>query len=117
MSRPEYLCTYAPYMSNELNGAYKVTGDTEKYWKCLINNGSGDTFLVNKQTMYQRGTDIKYVAKTKEEVLEWRKKVRLRDKFRRIDYRKLSVEQLESIIKIVEEKENEIQSTKHRPFI
>lgn len=106
MSRPEYLCSYVPYMPDEIEGAFRVIGDTEKYWKCLINNGSGDTFLVNKQTLYQRGTDIKYIAKTSEEVLEWREKVKLRDKFRRIDYRKLSVKQLESIIKIAEEKEN-----------
>lgn len=104
MSRPEYLCSYVPYMPDEIDGAFRVIGDTEKYWKCLINNGSGETFLVNKHTMYQRGTDIRYVAKTKEEVLEWRKLVKLRDKFRRINYRKLSVKQLESIIKIVEEK-------------
>ena len=104
MSRPEYLCSYIPYMSDEIEGVFRVIGDTEKYWKCLINNGSGETFLVNKHTMYQRGTDIKYVAKTKEEVLEWREKVRLRDHFRKIDPRKLSVKQLESIIKIVEEK-------------
>ena len=103
MSRPEYLCSYVPYMPDEIDGTFRVIGDTEKYWKCLINNGSGETFLVNKHTMYQRGTDIKYVSKTKEEILEWRNKVKLRDKFRRIDYRKLSVKQLESIIKIAEE--------------
>ena len=106
MSRPEYLCSYAPYMPDEIEGAFRVIGDTEKYWKCLINNGSGETFLVNKHTMYQRGTDIKYVAKTKEEILEWRKTVRLRKQFRDIDPRRLSVKQLESIIKIAEEKEN-----------
>ena len=108
MSRPEYLCSYVPHMPNELDSAFRVVGDTEKYWKCLINNGSGDTFLVNKKTMYRRGTDIKYVAKTKEEVLAWRHKIKLRDQFRRIDYRKLSVKQLESIIKIAEEKEDDL---------
>lgn len=104
MSRPEYLCPYAFYRPDEIDGAFRVTGDTEKYWKCILNNGSGETFLVNKQTLYQRGTDIKYVAKTKEEVLEWRAKQKLRSQFRSIDPRKLSVKQLESIIKIAEEK-------------
>lgn len=104
MSRPEYLCSYVPYMPDELDGAFRVIGDTEKYWKCLINNGSGETFLVNKHTMCQRGTDIRYVAKTKEEVLEWRAKRKLRAQFRSIDPSKLSVKQLESIIKIAEGK-------------
>lgn len=95
-------------MPYEIDGAFRVIGDTEKYWKCLINNGSGETFLVNKQTMYQRGTDIKYVAKTKEEVLECRKLAKLRVQFKGINYRKLSIKQLESIIKIAEEKENDV---------
>lgn len=58
--------------------------------------------------MYRRGVDIKYHAKTKEEVFEWRKLVKLRDHFKRIDPSKLSVKQLESIIKIAEEKEDDL---------
>lgn len=108
MSRPEYLCSYVPYSRNEISSAHRVIGDTEKYWKCLINNGSGDCFLVNKETMYRRGVDIKYHAKTKEEVFEWRKLVKLRDHFKKIDPSKLSVKQLESIIKIAEEKEDDL---------
>lgn len=108
MSRPEYLCSYFPYSRNEISSAHRVIGDTEKYWKCLINDGSGACFLVNKETMYRRGIDIKYHAKTKEEVLEWRKLEKLRYHFRKIDYSKLSVKQLESIIKIAKEKEDDL---------
>jgi hypothetical protein len=107
MSRPEYLVTYIPY-GDTINGIYRVVGDTEKYWKCLINNGSGDTFLVNKHTLYGRGSDIKYHVKTKEEVERIRYRTHLLTKCKNVNYRKLSVKQLESIIKIAEEKEDDL---------
>lgn len=108
MARPEYLVTYLPYSREIINGIYRVVGETEKYWKCLINNGSEETFLVNKHTLYGRGSDIRYYEKTKEQVERIRYRAHLLNKCKEIDYRKLSVKQLESIVKIAEEKENDL---------
>ena len=102
MNRPEYLVTYLPY-TKDVSRCYKVTGDTEKYWKCRV-DASGDTVLINKRTLRLRGSDIQYHPWTKEEVNSYIHRTKLEKAVRKIDPSKLSVEQLEAIIKIVEEK-------------
>lgn len=102
MSRPEYLVTYLPF-TKDVSGCYKVTGDTEKYWKCRV-DASGDTILINKRTLRLRGSDIQYHPWTKEELNSYAYRTKLEKAVSKIDPSKLSVEQLESIIKIAEEK-------------
>lgn len=102
MSRPEYLVAYYPY-TKDVSRYYKVIGDTEKYWKCRV-DANGDTILINKRTLRLRGSDIQYHSWTKEEVNSYAYKTKLEKAVSKIDPRKLSVEQLESIIKIVEGK-------------
>ena len=102
MSRPEYLVAYYPF-TKDVSRHYKVTGDTEKYWKCKV-DASGDTILINKRTLRLRGSDIQYHSCTKEELVNYFYRVKLEKALSKIDPRKLSVEQLESIMKIVEGK-------------
>ena len=102
MSRPEYLVTYLPY-TEIVSRCYKVVGDTEKYWKCRV-DANGDTILINKRTLRLRGSDIQYHSWTKEEVHSYVYRRKLEKAVSKIDPSKLSVKQLESIIKIVEEK-------------
>jgi hypothetical protein len=106
MNRPEYLVTYYPFTKN-VSRCYKVVGDTEKYWKCRI-DANGDTILINKRTLRLRGSDIQYHSWTKEEVNSYVYRAKLEKTVSKIDPSKLSVEQLESIIKIAEEKENDL---------
>lgn len=101
MSRPEYLVTYYPF-TKSISRFYKVVGDTEKYWKCKV-DASGDTILINKRTLRLRGSDIQYLSWTKEEINSYIYRTKLEKTVSKIDPRKLSVEQLESIIKIAEE--------------
>ena len=109
MSRPEYLVTFLPY-SKDVSRCYKVTGDTENFWKCRV-DASGDTILINKRTLRLRGSDIQYHSWTKEEVTNYIYRVKLEKAVKRIEPSKLSVEQLESIIKIAKGEKDEIQST------
>jgi hypothetical protein len=102
VSRPEYLVAYYPY-TKDVSRYYKVIGDTEKYWKCRI-DASGDTILINKRTLRPRGSDIQYHSWTKEELVNYLYRVKLEKAVSKIELSKLSVEQLESIIKIAEEK-------------
>ena len=102
MSRPEYLVAYYPY-TKDISRCYKVVGDTEKYWKCRV-DANGDMILINKRTLKLRGTDIQYHSWTKEEVTNYVYRVKLEKAVKRIEPSKLSVKQLESIIKIAEEK-------------
>lgn len=102
MSRPEYLVAYYPF-TKDVSRYYKVTGDTEKYWKCKV-DVSGDTILINKRTLRLRGSDIQYHSWTKEEVKSYIYRTKLEKAVSKINPRKLSVKQLESIIKIAEEK-------------
>lgn len=106
MSRPEYLVAYFPY-TIIVSRHYKVTGDTEKYWKCKV-DANGDTILINKKTLRLRGSDIQYYSWTKEELTNYFYKVKLEKAVSRIEPSKLSVKQLESIIKIAEEKEDDL---------
>lgn len=98
MIKPEYLVSYFPYSSN-VNRIYKVVGETEKYWKIKYN--SDTTGLVNKKTLYSRGSDIKYYVWTKEEVSQWVKRNNLIDKLRHVDLDKLTTEQLEAMVSII----------------
>lgn len=100
MSRPEYLVSFLPY-TKEVNGIYRVTGDTEKYWKCL-RNSTGDTFLVRKSNLKERGLDISYKPWTKTQVIEYKERRRLLNKVKSISFSLLSTKQLEDIIKIAE---------------
>lgn len=106
MTRPEYLVTYFPY-TKIVSRYYKVVGDTEKYWKCRV-DANGDTILINKRTLRLRGSDIQYHSWTKEELANYFYRVKLEKAVSKIDPRKLSVKQLESIIKIAEEKEDDL---------
>lgn len=106
MIRPEYLVAYYPY-TKDISRCYRVVGDTEKYWKCRV-DANGNTILINKRTLRLRGTDIQYHSWTKEEVTNYAYRVKLEKAVSKIDPRKLSVKQLESIIKIVEEKEDDL---------
>ena len=106
MNRPEYLVAYYPF-TKDVSRYYKVTGDTEKYWKCRI-DASGDTILINKRTLRLRGSDIQYHSWTKEELINYLHRVKLEKAVSKIEPRKLSVEQLKSIIKIAEEKEDDL---------
>lgn len=98
MSAPEYLVTYFPYTS-EVNEIFKVIGETEKYWRIRYN--STTTGLVNKKTLYVRGSDIKYHVWTKEEVNQWSKRKHLLDTLRHTDLQKLTIGQLEAMVNIV----------------
>ena len=98
MSAPEYLVSYFPYSSN-VKAIYKVVGETEKYWRIRYN--SSFTELINKKTLYARGSDIKYHVWTKEEVNQWAKRNNLIDTLRHTDLQKLTMEQLEAMINIV----------------
>lgn len=100
MVRPEYLVSYVPY-SKEVNGIYRVTGDTEKYWKCL-RNSAGDTFLVRKSSLEERGLNLRYHVWTKAQVIEYKERRKLLNKVKSISFSLLSTEQLEEIIKIAE---------------
>lgn len=106
MSRPEYLVAYYPY-TEDVSRYYKVTGDTEKYWKCRV-DASGDIILISKRTLRLRGSDIQYHSWTKEKLTDYFYRLKLEKAVHKIDYRKLSVKQLESIIKIAEEKEDDL---------
>ena len=102
MSRPEYLVAYYPY-TKDVSRYYKVVGDTEKYWKCRI-NASGDMILINKRTLRLWGSNLQYHSWTKEELTNYFYRLKLEKAVKRIEPSKLSVKQLESIIKIAEEK-------------
>ena len=110
MARPEYLVSFMPYSDKIVNGIYRVTGDTEKYWKCLCNS-AGDTFLVRKSNLMERGLNIQYHSWTKEQVINYRVRNKLLNAVKSINFSLLSTEQLEEIIKIAEGDKNEIQST------
>lgn len=110
MSRPEYLVSFLPY-TKEVNGIYRVTGDTEKYWKCL-RNSAGDTFLVRKSNLMERGSNIRYTPWTKEQVINYREHKKALNKVKSISFSLLSTKQLEEIIKIAEGDKDEVQSTK-----
>lgn len=109
MTRPEYLVSFLPY-SKTVDGIHRVIGDTEKYWKCL-RNSSGDTFLVRKSNLLERGIDIKYTPWTKEQVMRYRKHKKVLNAVKSINFSLLSTKQLEEIIKIAEGDKDEIQST------
>ena len=109
MTRPEYLVCFLPY-SRTVNGIHRVTGDTEKYWKCL-RNSSGETFLVRKSNLLERGINISYTPWTKEQVMSYRKHKKVLNAVKSINFSLLSTEQLEEIIKIAEGDKNEIQNT------
>lgn len=109
MSRPEYLVSFLPY-TKTVHGIYRVTGDTEKYWKCLLNS-AGDTLLVRKSNLMERGSDIRYTPWTKEQVINYRKHKKVLNAVKSINFSLLSTKQLEEIIKIAEGDKNEIQST------
>ena len=109
MNRPEYLVAYFPY-TEIVSRYYKVVGDTEKYWKCKV-DANGDTILINKRTLRLIGSDIKYYSWTKEELTNYFYRLKLEKAVRKIEPGKLSVKQLESIIKIAEGDKDEIQST------
>lgn len=98
MIKPEYLVTYFPY-SSDVKAIYKVVGETEKYWR--INYNSTSTDLINKKTLYARGSDIKYHVWTKEEASQWAKRNNLIDTLRHTDLQKLTTEQLEAMANIV----------------
>lgn len=102
MSRPEYLVAYFPY-TEIISRYYKVVGDTEKYWKCKV-DANGDTILISKRTLRLRGSDIQYHFWTKEKLVNYFYRLKLEKAVHKIDPSKLSVKQLESIIKIAEEK-------------
>ena len=101
MSKPEYLVAYYPF-TKDVSRYYKVVGDTEKYWKCKV-DANGDTILINKRTLRLRGSDIKYHSWTKEKLTNYFYRLKLEKAVHKIDPRKLSIKQLESIIKITEE--------------
>ena len=110
MARPEYLVSFLPYSNNIVNGIYRVTGDTEKYWKCL-RNSAGDTFLVRKSNLKERGLDIRYKMWTKEQVINYRKYRKMLNEVKSINFSLLSTKQLEEIIKIAKGENDEISST------
>lgn len=98
MIKPEYLVCYFPYTS-DVRAIYKVVGETEKYWR--IRYDSTTTDLINKKTLYARGSDIKYHVWTKEEVNQWVKRNHLIDTLRHTDLQKLTIGQLEAMVNIV----------------
>ena len=111
MARPEYLVSFMPYSDKIVNGIYRVTGDTEKYWKCL-RNSTGDTFLVRKSNLMERGLDIQYHSWTKAQVIEYRRHDKLVRAIRNVNLLSLSTKQLEDIAKIIAGgKNDEISST------
>ena len=98
MIKPEYLVTYFPY-SNQINGTHKVIGESEKYWKIKLNESC--TEYINKKTLKVRGGDIQYYAWSKEQIIAYKKRSSLETIFVRTNPKKLSIEQLEKIVKII----------------
>lgn len=100
MSRPEYLVSFLP-RSTEVNRIHKVIGDTDKYWMCHL-NVAGDRLFVRKSNLMAKGSNLQYVAWTRDQVETYRYKQKLINKVKCIQPSKLSVAQLEKIIEIME---------------
>lgn len=109
MTRPEYLFCHNQTSPSYVKFIYRVVGDTEKYWKCLI-DGSGDTFLVKKSDLKRQGLCTQYHTMTKAEVDEYRLWMHLIVKVRGIDFYKLSAKQLADILEVVSGGKNEKKS-------
>lgn len=98
MIKPEYLVQYFPY-TNQVRSIYRVVGETEKYWK--INLNETYTEYINKRTLRVRGGDVQYYAWSKEQVIVYKQRSSLETIFARTNPKKLSIEQLEKIVKII----------------
>ena len=101
MTKPEYLVSFLPYSHTEVHLICRVTGDTEKYWKCLYNS-AGDIILVRKSNLKERGSDTQYYPWTKEEVISYRHRRKVLNEVKSINFNLLSTEQLEDILKTSE---------------
>lgn len=99
MARPEYLYAHGRTSPAYVKYIYRVVGDTEKYWKCLI-DASGDTFLVRKSNLKEQGEHTQYHTITKKEVDEYRQWVKLTAAVKRINIYTLTTRQLISIMAI-----------------
>lgn len=103
MSRPDYLYCHEPTSPQYVKFIYRVVGDTEKYWKCLL-DGSGDTFPVRKSNLKEQGNGGRqYYPMTRVEVDEYRTRMRLAKRVSRLDPYNMSVIQLTDILKIAGE--------------
>ena len=112
MSRPDYLYCHERTSPAYVKHIYSVVGDTEKYWKCLI-DGSGDTFLVRKSNLKEYGIGTQFYIITAKKVAEYRVWVRLVTKVGALKAYRLSVKQLTDILKIAgeqSERENEVHA-------
>lgn len=99
-SKPEYLVTYLP-CSSRVGAIYKIIGATDCYYKIKVNDKC--TGLVNKKTLIGRGSDIRYYAWTKEKVDKYVYRAKLEKAVNAVEVSKLSIEQLENILKIIKE--------------
>lgn len=108
MEQPDYLVCYYPY-SREVSGIYRVVGYTEKYWKCRAGS-DGEYFLVGKKTLRSYGGEQRYEAWSRTEVQAYQKRRKLIAKMETLKPSSLTNEQMEAILKIVEDK-NEVQSS------
>lgn len=102
-----YFVAYFPY-TDTICRTGKLVGETLKYYK--VQSGSGAIYLINKDTGYLRGSDIKYHEMSEEELFSIIQKQKLLKFMNKINFKKLSLHQLERI-KIIMEEDNEIQST------
>ena len=97
-----YFVTYYPY-SYDISRIYHVIGETEKYYR--VQNTSSKTIeLVNKESHYIRGSDIKLTELPEQEIrrkLGRQKTINLCEKTK---WKEMTDEQLERIRKILEER-------------
>lgn len=99
MARPEYLYAHDRISPAYVKHIYRVVGDTEKYWKCLI-DASGDTFLVRKSNLKEQGEQTQYYAMTKKEVDEYRQWAKLTAAVKKLNIYALTTQQLSDILAI-----------------
>ena len=108
MVRPEYLYAHGRTSPAYVKYIYRVVGDTEKYWKCLI-DASGDTFLVRKSNLREQGENTQYHVITKKEVDEYRQWAKLTAAVNKLNVYTLTTQQLTDILRIAGRGNNETE--------
>ena len=98
-----YFVTYFPY-TNDISRVYCLVGETKNYYKIKpAREDNNKVELLNKGSMYLRGSDIKLYELTEEEIV--RKITRQKNILfcERTKWKELKDSQLERIRKILEE--------------
>lgn len=98
-----YFVSYMPY-SDAINNVCILVGETKEYYKIKSTSKVACEYMIRKSNLILRGSDIRFYEVPKEELLlklRRQKTIKFLDKF---DFGKLSNDQLERIVKILEEK-------------